>query len=265
MRVEGRRPTTRRLWVPRRSVTGAEIRALKSVAEAQRRIDHSLDEALLTRRLADYERTCAVIGQLTEVRFKLAAFVPTVTGAAVGLLLTGKAQPLAQGSLAIGGIVFVLGIVVYDLRNTQHYGTAIGRATELEELIEFDVVADDSHAGVFGTRSDSRDTLRDQRRDRFQLLPRDWLSIPVRHASGLALAYGAAMAAWVWTLGDAVVKGQRWSGSGTWAALVVSAVAGLLFIREYRRVDMSPRERARAIDDWEHRWPTLSRLRWWGE
>lgn len=88
-----------------------------------------------------------MIAQLTDVRFKLVAFVPTLTGAAVALLMTGEVEPFERGVLALGGISFVLGIVIYDLRNTQHYNSAIGRAIELEELLGLDVMPGDERRG----------------------------------------------------------------------------------------------------------------------
>jgi hypothetical protein len=83
-------------------------------------------------RLNDYDRTVATVHQLTEVRFKLAAFLPALTGGAVALLASSELGPLTKASLALGGLIFSLGIVLYDLRNSQIYNAAIGRARPLK-------------------------------------------------------------------------------------------------------------------------------------
>lgn len=96
-----------------------------------------------TRRLADYDRTVATIHQLTEVRFKLAAYIPTLTGAAIALLATSGLGPSTKAALAIGGLIFSIGIVLYDLRNSQHYNSAVGRAERLEAALELDQFGSD--------------------------------------------------------------------------------------------------------------------------
>lgn len=86
----------------------------KSLCGRGRLVD--VDEAqILTRRLADYEQTTKVIANLTEVRFKLAAFVPVVTGGAVSAIGTSSTQPRFHAVIAAGGLMFVIGIVLYDL------------------------------------------------------------------------------------------------------------------------------------------------------
>ena len=57
-----------------------------------------------TASLADYSTTVAVVQQLVDVRFKLVAFIPPLTGAAVGLLTTRTVAPLQQAALGLGGL-----------------------------------------------------------------------------------------------------------------------------------------------------------------
>ena len=75
----------------------------------------------------DYEQTCQQIRAFTDVRFKLLAFVPTLTGAAVALLgnVTDEWTVLAVGLL---GLFVTLGIVFYEMRNTGPYNAAVDRA-----------------------------------------------------------------------------------------------------------------------------------------
>src|SRR6476661_5249353 len=84
----------------------------------------------------DYNETTDLMRSLTDVRFKLVAFVPTISGAAIAVLGHGKstAELLAVGLL---GLVATVGIVIFDLRNTQLLDYAVLRAKSLEERLGF--------------------------------------------------------------------------------------------------------------------------------
>src|SRR6476661_5362458 len=66
----------------------------------------------------DYDQTTQLLRMLTDIRFKLIAFVPTIAAASVGLF--GKPRPAVE-LLAIGllGLTATVGILVYELRNSQ--------------------------------------------------------------------------------------------------------------------------------------------------
>jgi hypothetical protein len=94
---------------------------------------------------------------LTDVRFKLLAFVPTVTGIAV----TQVNKPGNAGTaLAVGllGFVVTLGIVIYELRNTTFYDAALHRAKWLEVQLSLPVLTEEkrveglSKGGLFTER-----------------------------------------------------------------------------------------------------------------
>ncbi|MDH3293321.1 MAG: hypothetical protein OER95_03255 [Acidimicrobiia bacterium] len=190
--------------------------------------------------LADYERTCEVITTLVDVRFRLAAFVPLLTGAAAVLITSDNLQldPLDRGFLSVGGLLFLLGISMYDLRNTQHYNSAIGRAAFLETQLRLPKEPRDASVGVYGTRSDSKMNLEKKKKHRFGLGPTGH-GLPIRHGTGLSLAYGAAIGAWVWALVSAVADGQGWTDQGRWLPIVAAVVAVAWYVREYRRIDPS--------------------------
>jgi hypothetical protein len=78
----------------------------------------------------DYGQTTGLLRDLNDVRFKLLAFVPTVSGAAVGLLSRNPDTAMLIGVGAIG-LAATLGIVLYELANAQLYDYAAGRAREL--------------------------------------------------------------------------------------------------------------------------------------
>jgi hypothetical protein len=79
----------------------------------------------------EYGETTALIGSLTDVRFKLLAFVPTIAGTAVALLgrQARPAELLAVGAL---GLAATLGVVGYEMHNTELYEYALDRAVALE-------------------------------------------------------------------------------------------------------------------------------------
>ena len=56
-------------------------------------------ELAQARRLLDYEQSVAQVRQLTDVRFKLVAFVPTLTAAVVALLGTSNVDALTRVSV----------------------------------------------------------------------------------------------------------------------------------------------------------------------
>ena len=162
-----------------------------------------------TVQLADYDHTVATIHQLTEVRFKLAAFLPALTGAAVALLATSELGPLHKASLAVGGMIFSLGIVLYDLRNSQHYNSAIGRAEALERALGCDRFGFDQHPGLFGSRRDTTRKMEAQGRNHF-------LGLRVRHSQALALVYTAVIGAWMWVVLHQAAVGLQGEGGDNW-------------------------------------------------
>lgn len=82
----------------------------------------------------DYAQTNDLIRTLIDVRFKLLALVPTIAGAAVGLLGSpgSAAELLAVGLL---GLLATIGILTYELRNTQIFDAMLRHAKALERLI----------------------------------------------------------------------------------------------------------------------------------
>src|SRR6478735_1677632 len=100
----------------------------------------------------DYNETTDLMRGLTDVRFKLLAFVPTISGAAIAILGHGKstAELLAVGLL---GLVATVGVVIFDLRNTQLLDYAVLRAKSLEERLGFvSIFEPGSPGGLFTER-----------------------------------------------------------------------------------------------------------------
>jgi hypothetical protein len=82
----------------------------------------------------DYGRTLDVFKMLVDIRFRLLALVPAVSGVAVGLL--GKADPQGAGvAVAVLGLIATAGIIVYEIRNSQLHDAAVHRLKFLEALL----------------------------------------------------------------------------------------------------------------------------------
>jgi hypothetical protein len=182
----------------------------------------------------DYEQTVEVVRMLTDVRFKLLALVPTVS--ALGVVIA-KDRSLGDATgIAIVGALATIGLLVYELRNSQLYAAAMHRAKDLEkrmglqcsnlgapitELANGDVAW--SRGGVFEERPY---TLR-------------FVGVLVKHDRALALVYAAAMTGWVYVLSSAilpiVLEGKSLAtlrGSASvdpdWLPVAIALVAGVL-------------------------------------
>ena len=83
----------------------------------------------------DYNETTDLMRGLTDVRFKLVAFVPTISGAAIAVLGRGKSTTSELLAVGLLGLVATVGIVIFDLRNTQLLDYAVLRAKSLEERL----------------------------------------------------------------------------------------------------------------------------------
>ena len=180
----------------------------------------------------DYNQTTDLLRSLTDVRFKLLAFVPTISGAAIGFLGRGgsTAELLAVGAL---GLLATLGVVVYELRNTQIYDYAVYRAKELEARLGLVSVFGTGGPGGFFSERPGRDVR--------------IFGLPVGHDRGLSLVYSAALGGWCYLLGWGALRAldiaepQRGGGA-------IGVAAGLAVLVEFLRIDGRP-NKAGAITE----------------
>jgi hypothetical protein len=171
----------------------------------------------------DYEQTTEVIRGLTEIRFRLLAFVPTIAGATVGLLSDPSSAAQLVG-VGLFGFVATTGILMYELRNTQLYDAALERARTLErKLLLPSPSAPDAIAGVFSERP--RETVR--------LVG----LVSVWHRRGLALVYAAALAGWGYLVGWGVLSAAEVNWAQEWGA-ALGLIAGVVVVVDLER---SPR------------------------
>jgi len=164
----------------------------------------------------DYAQTTELLRGITDVRFRLLAIVPTLAGAAVAFMSRGRpaAELLAVGLL---GLAATVGIVLYEVRNTQLYDYAIRRAKELEARL-------DGTGGLFTDRPG-----RDVRVFGLAL---------AGHERGLALVYGAAIAGWTYLVVWGGLRALDVGGAQKIGG-IVGIVVGVLALVELLRIEPS--------------------------
>jgi hypothetical protein len=73
----------------------------------------------------DYQSTNEQIKLLTDIRFRLLAFTPPLVGVASAILSVGLGPavvpPMLILSIAVFGFFATLGVILYDLRNSELY------------------------------------------------------------------------------------------------------------------------------------------------
>jgi hypothetical protein len=168
----------------------------------------------------DYDQTTQYLRTLIDVRFRLLAFVPTVSGIAVAII--GRPRPAAE-LLGVGvlGLLATLGIFVYELRNTQISGTLIRRAAELERQLQLPSSLGAQHSGGLYTERPGITV---------QLLG----FLPVSHGLGLGLVYSAAIAGWSYLVAWGALSAVG-APEAQAAGAALGAVAGVVVLFEVER------------------------------
>jgi hypothetical protein len=130
--------------------------------------------------LKEYGEVCNNFRLLTDIRFKLLAFVPIVTAAAA--VLKGGSFDAATFTLSLFGLAATIGLMTYNARNDQLYDELVGRAAAIERSLG---ISD----GAFANR------------------PRPWLTVrllgihwTIDHRTGIGLIYGASITLWLFGL-----------------------------------------------------------------
>jgi hypothetical protein len=209
----------------------------------------SADQHLL---LEDYARTVDVFGVLADIRFKLLAFVPAIVGATVALVSREDDQRLIL-AVSVLGVAATLGILLYELRNSEVYNGAAHRARVLERQLQLtpSVPRRERHwlengvdrrvfwpeqAGVFSERF----YVPKQGESGFRLFG----VLTVKHDRALALVYGAAVGGWLYLLIDASFRLAGLGAHGAFAAALTIAAAGaVVVVGEVNRHEGSPQMR----------------------
>jgi hypothetical protein len=177
----------------------------------------------------DYNQTTDLMRGLTDVRFKLVAFVPTISGAAIAVLGHGHSTPelLAVGLL---GLVATVGIVIFDLRNTQLLDYAVLRAKSLEEKLGFVSIFEPGKPGGLFTERPGRDL-------------RVFGLAGVGHDRGLALVYSAAIGGWCYIVAWGALRALD-VGDARQLGGVIGVVGAIVVLIEFLRIDGRPDKHA---------------------
>jgi hypothetical protein len=184
----------------------------------------------------DYEQTTQLLRTLIDVRFRLLAFVPTITVAAVGLV--GRPRPAAE-LLGVGvlGLLATLGIFIYELRNTQLHDALVRRAAELERQLGLrSALGASGPGGLFGELPGRAVRLLGV--------------LPVGQDSGLALVYSTALAGWTYLAAWGALGALEF-GEARGIGAAIGVAAGLIVFAEVERVhrrsaEESPRPARRS-------------------
>jgi hypothetical protein len=133
--------------------------------------------------LEEYRRVVDQFRALTEIRFKLLAYLPLVTVAAVAV--AKDTQWVTKPAVAAFGLVVTLCVATYNKRNDQHYDELVGRAAQLER----------EELGLpYGS---------------FAQRPTTWLSyggVRVEHRWPIGLLYASAAALWAYFLTQGLME-----------------------------------------------------------
>jgi hypothetical protein len=208
---------------------------------------------------ADYAETSAVYKALVDIRFRLLAFVPTATAVAVALLgrQTGTSGPLGgTNALTLGvgvlGLLVTVGVVMYEIRNSQLHDQAIHRLKHLEKLLGLrPAVIKPGPGGLF-----------DERGGRLSVL-----GVSLWHDRALSVIYGTTAGAWTWLVYEAAedIVDDPPLSSPEWLTWAIPAAVGVAVAWQIVRLSDHGRaggplytlcERDLA-DDWNTRWIDL--------
>jgi hypothetical protein len=174
----------------------------------------------------DYERTAQYFFHLADVRFKLLALLPIVSGTALAIV-PAHFQPPEMLALGILGFVVTIGVLLYDQRNSQIYNCLVGRLNLIEESLRMPAMRENKQVGgAFLDRPG-----KDRRRMLLRLLP-------ANHGLGLDLIYSASVAAWLFviTLASVLLLCPSFQLKGPLIFLLPTVLGVLLFLN-LRRID----------------------------
>jgi hypothetical protein len=139
--------------------------------------------------LKEYGEVSSNFRLLTDIRFKLLAFLPIATATAA--VFKGDSTSTGSFALSLFGLVATIGLLTYNTRNDQLYDELVGRAASIEQSLGLP-------DGAFANR------------------PYPWLTIRipggkwrVDHRTGVGIVYAASIALWLFGLLTPVLEFAR--------------------------------------------------------
>lgn len=129
--------------------------------------------------LKEYGEVSKNFSLLTDIRFKLLAFLPLTTAVTAAGYSLKKTCPVSTLIVSLFGLVVTFGLVTYNARNNQLYNELVGRASSIERSLGLT-------DGAFANR------------------PQPWLAInvfgkpwKVDHGNAVETIYAATVALWL--------------------------------------------------------------------
>lgn len=174
----------------------------------------------------DYERTAQYFCHLADVKFRLLALLPIVSGTALALIPT-HFQPPETLVLGILGLVVTIGIVLYDQCNSQIYNSLVSRLNLIEKSLRLPAMRENKQVGgAFLDRPGC-----DRRRMLLGVLP-------ANHGLALDFIYSASVAAWLFVITSACLSllGLSSQPKAT-SLLMLPIILGVLLFINLRRID----------------------------
>jgi hypothetical protein len=177
----------------------------------------------------EYGEVCNNFRMLTDIRFRLLAFLPIASAAAVVAALVAamnKNVPpeigLAVGfALSLFGLVATIGLATYNARNDQLYNELVGRAAAIERSLNLP-------DGAFANRPGT-----------WQRVALPGIEWKIDHKTAVRTIYGASITLWLFGVVAFVLEGCRrayvaanldenFSPEGSAARMILVAVAILI-------------------------------------
>jgi hypothetical protein len=190
---------------------------------------HDVNERVDRRReslLKEYAEVASNFRLLTDIRFKLLAFLPLAAAAAAALRGGGGADgatAVMTLGLSLFGAFATIALASYNVRNDQLYDELVGRAAHIERAIGLP-------DGAFANR------------------PTSWLSIrlplglvwAIDHRTSVGMIYGASIALWLfmgcYSIAQLAYAGDepaRWAlGLAALVAITSTALGAFAFHRQ---------------------------------
>jgi hypothetical protein len=156
--------------------------------------------------LAEYSHAAESQRALVDVRFRLLAFIPTVTGVAIAAL---KDLSPARFPVAVLGLLVTLGVVMYEVRNSQLHDAAAHAVSQIAKQLGLPRYPRPQRSRLFGV-------------------------VPVWHDASLGVIYGASAAAWAGLL---AYSANGWMRERSWAVAAVALLLGVGVCCEIVRIN----------------------------
>ena len=181
--------------------------------------------------LKEYGEVCNNFRLLTDIRFKLLAFLPIAAAAATAL--KGDDGGGGHFALSLFGLVATIGLITYNARNNQLYNELVGRAAAIERSLGLP-------DGAFANRPHPWLTIR--------LLRGRW---KVDHGTGIGTIYAASIALWLFgALAPALqitARVLRLSDPSPWVNITALALAVLITYAAFRLIKDQRKKREKEL------------------